>query len=128
MISAILLLATAPGPTPPLTAQEQLIESRKRPELRLTPGDIETARVDFDQYTNQPVINIMFSPIGNRRFMVLQKGRLGKTIALYIGDRLITEPILNEYIFDGQVQISGGFTLEEAKALQSELTTDIIEP
>lgn len=128
MISAILLLATAPGPTPPLTAQEQLIESRKRPELRLTPGDIETARVDFDQYTNQPVINIMFSPSGNRRFMILQKGRLGKTIALYIGDRLITEPILNEYIFDGQVQISGGFTLEEAKALQSELTTDIIEP
>jgi len=128
MIIAILLLAMAPNPAPPPTAQEQLIESKKRPELRLTPDDIESARVDFDQYTNRPVINIVFSPSGNRRFMILQKGRLGKTLALYIGDRLITEPILNEYIFDGQVQISGGFTLEEANALQSELTTDTIEP
>lgn len=128
MMLAILLLAIAPDTAPPLTAQEQLIESQKRPELRLTPSDIETARVDFDKYTNQPVINIAFSPSGNRRFMVLQKGRLGKTIALYIGDRLVAEPILNEYIFDGQVQISGRFTLEEATALQSELTTDKIEP
>ncbi len=101
MMIAILLLAIAPDPAPPLTAEEQLIESKNRPELRLTPNDIETARVDFDQYTNQPVINIAFSPSGSRRFMILQNGRLGKAIALYIGDRLVAEPILNEYIFDG---------------------------
>lgn len=128
MIAGLLLVAIAPESSAASVEAEKLVEIEKRPELWLTPDDIKTARVDFDKYANQPVINIVFSPSGNRRFMILQKDRLGKTIALYIGGRLIAEPILNEYIFDGEVQISGGFTLEEANALQTELTTDTIEP
>ncbi|MEP3224596.1 MAG: hypothetical protein ABJO01_01385 [Parasphingorhabdus sp.] len=127
MITPWLMLLAPLTPLIPVVADSQKL-SESIPELRLIAADISSANVIIDKQSNRPVLHIVFSPSGNRRFMILQKGRLGKKIALFIGDRLVSEPILHEYIFDGRVQISGGFTFEEAQALRAELTSDAIEP
>ncbi|MEP2988882.1 MAG: hypothetical protein ABJN65_12905 [Parasphingorhabdus sp.] len=90
-------------------------------ELRLTAEDIESAQMGFNDQTAQPVINIQFSERGNKRFVKVQQGRIGLPIALCFNEELLTKPILREPVWGGQVQISGGFTVEEATALATSL-------
>ncbi len=90
-------------------------------ELRLTPSDISSAEVGFGSYSNEPVLNIVFSETGYAKFASVQKGRLGKRFALCFEGRLLSVPILNEYIYGRTAQISGGFTIEEATELQIQM-------
>ncbi|WP_108810137.1 SecDF P1 head subdomain-containing protein [Sphingorhabdus sp. Alg231-15] len=90
-------------------------------ELRLTASDISSAAVGFGSYSNEPVLNIVFSETGYDKFASVQKGRLGKRFALCFEGRLLSVPILNEYIYGRAAQISGAFTIEEATDLQIQM-------
>lgn len=126
----VVLLLIAGTDTPDVEVEEPDIEHdcSAQPmqgfELRLVASDIEHAAVGFAPYGSGPVINIEFSESGYEKFAAVQKGRIGKRFALCFKGRLLSVPILNEYIYGRTAQISGGFTIEEATKLQTEMNSE----
>lgn len=98
-------------------------------ELRLVASDIKYAGIGFGSYSNEPVLNIEFSETGYDKFATVQKGRIGKKFAFCFEDKLLSTPVLNEYIYGRTAQVSGGYTIEEITELQSRMNknTEISE-
>ena len=73
--------------------------------------------MEFDQYTNQPQIGLRFNDEGTRMFEELTAAQTGRIIAIYLDNVPMSLPRVQEKISGGQAQITGEFTLEEAKNL-----------
>ncbi len=81
-----------------------------------TAKDIAEANQAFGDYSNEPIVNIKFTPSGKAKFQTAQKVGVGGRLPICLNKKTISVPILNEPIGGGQVQISGGFTVETARA------------
>lgn len=82
---------------------------------------LENARVEFDQVTGEPYVSLRFTNEGADIFAELTRENIGKYIAIYLDGVPISVPVVRDEIPNGQAQISGGFTLEEAKTLVGRL-------
>lgn len=91
----------------------------------LTGKDLQTAQVQFGSGTNNlsgaPVVSIQFNPDGAAKFAELTKKNLGKPIAIFLDNQLITAPVVQNEIVGGQAVISGDFTIDDAKRLSIQL-------
>ena len=83
----------------------------------LTGRYITGARLDRDQTTLSPIVSISFNDEGAKIFEQLTERNIGKPVAVFLDNVLISEPIVQEKIPGGQAVISGKFTLEEARPL-----------
>ena len=86
----------------------------------LTGKDLKKASVQFSQgsgATNQPVVALEFSEEGKQSFADITSRNLNKPVAIFLDDRLVTSPLVNEPIPDGRAVISGNFTPEAASEL-----------
>jgi len=83
----------------------------------LTGKYLERAEFEFSSFYYQPLILLQFNDRGSEILKELTKENIGKPLAVYIDDFLITSPIVNEEISDGRIQIVGGLTEDEAKVL-----------
>lgn len=75
-----------------------------------------------DNMNNQQfVVTLDFTPEGSTKFAeaTTVAHMLGETIAIYYDGEIISAPTVNEPITNGQAQISGNFTYEEADKLAS---------
>lgn len=88
----------------------------------LTGRYLKSAKVDFDQQTFEPKVLIQFNDEGARIFAKLTKENVGKRIAIYIDNQLISAPVVREEITGGKAEISGDFSLDEAKELARNLS------
>ncbi|PIP73660.1 MAG: protein translocase subunit SecD, partial [Candidatus Lloydbacteria bacterium CG22_combo_CG10-13_8_21_14_all_47_15] len=87
----------------------------------LTGRFLENARVEFDHVTGEPYVSLRFTKEGGEIFAELTRENIGKYIAIYLDGVPISVPVVRDEIPNGQAQISGGFTLEEAKMLVGRL-------
>lgn len=87
----------------------------------LTGKYLQRSRVEFDQVTRQPVVTLEFDREGSRLFEELTREHLGEPLAIYIDGELISSPVIQSVIAGGRAQISGGFTVEEARDLSRNL-------
>lgn len=87
----------------------------------LTGKYLEMAELGFDQNTSLPVVNIQFNSEGTNIFAALTKKNIGKPLAIYLDHYPISIPVVREEIPSGRAQISGKFTLSEAKELVTRL-------
>jgi protein-export membrane protein SecD len=114
-----------------LALQEE--ESRKEePDLKimridpyfkqtsLTGKYLKRAELGFDQ-NSLPIINLQFNDEGAKIFAVLTKKNIGQPLAIYLDNYPISAPVVREEIPSGRAQISGQFTLPEAKELVTRL-------
>ncbi len=83
----------------------------------LTGRYIVGASLVFDQVTGTPQISLNFNDEGSRIFEALTERNVGKPIAVFLDGNLITAPVVQEKITGGRAQITGQFTLEDAKIL-----------
>lgn len=90
-------------------------------QTSLTGKYLERAELSFDQTTSQPIINIQFNDEGTKIFAVLTKKNIGQPLAIYLDGYPISIPVVREEIPSGRAQISGEFTLAEAKELVTRL-------
>jgi len=88
---------------------------------KLTGEYFKRARLEFDQTTMSPYIGIEFNKKGSKIFEELTEKNIDKQIAIYIDNQLISAPVVQEKITGGKAQITGQFTVEEAKALSRNL-------
>ncbi len=88
----------------------------------LTGKDLAKAQVQFDQTrSGSPVVALTFSGDGKDKFGEVTKQNVGKRVAIFLDELLLTAPIVNQTISTGEAVISGDFTLDEAKSLAIQL-------
>ncbi|MCG2689839.1 protein translocase subunit SecD [Candidatus Parcubacteria bacterium] len=88
----------------------------------LTGRYLKKAEVGFEQNGIEPIVLIEFDSEGAKIFETLTGENVGKRIAIYIDNSPISAPVVNEAIASGKAQISGGFTIDQAKDLSRNLS------
>jgi len=75
----------------------------------LTGRFLESAKLEFDPTTREPMIALKFNKEGADLFASITKENVGKVIAIYLDGRPVSEPVVRQEIANGQAVISGGF-------------------
>lgn len=88
---------------------------------KLAGHHLKRAQLQFDQQTNQPQIGLEFDDEGTKLFAEITEKNVGKPLAIFLDNYMISAPNVNEPIREGKAVITGQFTLEEAKDLAMRL-------
>lgn len=87
----------------------------------LTGKYLKKSLVQFDSRTNKPEIGLEFNDEGAEIFGELTGKNIGKRLAIAIDNVLISAPTVQEKISGGKAQITGSFTIKEARELSRNL-------
>jgi len=87
----------------------------------LTGKYLQKAELGFGQTTYNPLVSLQFNEEGAKIFEEITSRNVGKLLAIYIDGLPISAPVVQEVIAGGKAQISGKFTVDEAKALSRNL-------
>jgi SecD/SecF fusion protein len=80
-------------------------------------AEIKNASVEFGGTFNEPHISIEFKSQGARRFDEITKENIGRRLAIILDETVQSSPVIRERISGGKAQITGSFSIEEAKLL-----------
>jgi len=83
----------------------------------LTGAMVSKATLQFNTTTNQPVVGLNFNSDGTALFDKLTKDHVGDYIGIFLDGQPISVPVVRDEIVNGQAEINGTFTLDEAKTL-----------
>lgn len=114
------------------TAKAHHILFRKTPESApvvgvtyedtgLTGEQLDRADVVFEPNTGLPTVSLTFNKDGKDLFATITKENVGKTVAIYLDGSIISSPVVQTEIANGEAIISGDFTLQEAQDLAQRL-------
>jgi SecD/SecF fusion protein len=84
---------------------------------RLSGQAVVSARQDFEPNSVSPMISISMSPEGASEWRRMTRFNIGRSIAIVMDGELLTYPTVQQEIVGGRSQITGNFTVEEAKIL-----------
>jgi protein-export membrane protein SecD len=87
----------------------------------LTGRYLKGAQLSFDQQTYQSQVNLQFDDEGSKIFEELTRKNVGQQLAIYLDGVPISAPTVQEAISGGKAQITGNFSLTEAKELVQRL-------
>lgn len=87
----------------------------------LTGQYLERAELGFDQQVGTPLILLQFNDEGSQLFEQITSENIGKILAIYIDNIPISTPVVQDKISGGKAQITGDFTIDEAKELARNL-------
>jgi len=81
-------------------------------------GDtIKDAFVSYDQMTSLPKISLEFNNEGKKSFGNVTENNVDRRMAIILDDTLYSAPNINEPIYSGRAEISGSFSVTEARRL-----------
>jgi preprotein translocase subunit SecD len=84
----------------------------------LLTGDLlSEARVSIDTQYSEPYVSITFNKEGAKRFAEITGNHVNERLAIILDSTVYSAPVIREKIPGGSAQISGRFTMEEAKDL-----------
>lgn len=83
----------------------------------LTGASLETARVQIADRFGEPSVSLTFSSQGASDFDRITAENVRRRLAIVLDGVVHSAPVIQERISGGQAQISGNFTLEEARDL-----------
>lgn len=86
-------------------------------EVLLTGSDVEKAVVGSDQQTGSPLVSLELNSEGQPKFADATKTYLGQKISIYMDDEELSSPTVQAVISDGKAQITGSYSIDEAKKL-----------
>jgi len=82
---------------------------------------LKKTEIGFHPTTNEPLVLLQFNDEGAKIFKELTAKWTGRPLAIYVDGILMSAPKVEEEISGGKAQISGRFTIEEAKELARNL-------
>lgn len=83
----------------------------------LTGEYLTDARVQIDSQYGEPYVSLSFDAQGARLFKNITEQNVGKRLAIILDKNVYSAPVIQEPITGGRAQITGNFTMEEAKDL-----------
>jgi len=83
----------------------------------LTGASLETAKVQISDRFGEPIVSLKFSAQGAVDFDRITAENVRRRLAIVLDGVVHSAPVIQERISGGQAQISGNFTLEEARDL-----------
>ncbi len=89
----------------------------------LTGKQFKRASLEFDQTSGVPQVVLQFDAEGTKMFADLTSRSIGKTIAIFLDNEVLSAPVVNTAITDGRAYITGKFTVPEAKELVTRLNS-----
>jgi preprotein translocase subunit SecD len=97
-------------------------EVTKRPVLMkkqtMMTGDLLTeAKVNIDQRFNEPYVSLTFNAAGAKLFEEITGANVKKRMAIILDGTVYSAPVIQERISGGNAQITGRFSMDEAKDL-----------
>lgn len=108
------------GKTAELDFRELSADQQEFTKTDLTGKDFKRAEVTFDQ-SGKPQIDIEFNADGAKKFATLTEKNIGKPLAIYLDDQLISAPKVNDKISGGRGVITGEFDIKTAKQIAIQL-------
>jgi preprotein translocase subunit SecD len=111
------------GQTAQLTFAE--IGSEEEPGIKdtdLTGANITSADVVFDQSNGKPAVSIEFNEEGAKKFEDITERNVGKPLPILLDGYPVSSPQVSGKITGGKAQITGNFTLDEAKQLAIQIS------
>jgi len=104
-----------------VTNKETGVVTRRPIVLRkqtLLTGDLLTeAKVNIDQRFNEPYVSITFNATGSKIFEDVTAQNVKKRLAIILDGNVYSAPVIQEKISGGNAQITGSFSMEEARDL-----------
>ena len=111
-------LAKGPDGAPLATSSISMIDFSP---TDLTGQYVSRASLVFDPNTNQPQISLEFNDDGAKLFEAITERNVGQPLAIFLDGIPRSTPIVREKITGGQAQITGQFTIDEAKTIVRDL-------
>ena len=88
----------------------------------LSGKNLKNAYVDYQtQGMGSPQIALQFDGEGTDLFSAITKRNIGKPVAIFLDDEIISQPTVQSEIPNGQAVITGDFTMQEANNLVKRL-------
>jgi len=87
----------------------------------ITGADVANARLAFNSLDGSPVVGIEFTPEGAQKFEKLTEENVGKPLPIVLDGEVISAPMVQEKIAGGRAQISGNFSIDEARELSIQI-------
>jgi preprotein translocase subunit SecD len=114
--------------TAPIAASSTVTASATVPDINtlftptgLTGRYLEKATLEFDPQTNAPIVSLQFNAAGTALFAQITQANIGNVVGIFLDGRPISTPVVRDAITNGQAEITGGFTPEQAKELVQNL-------
>lgn len=109
------------GETPLLDFREVEVTGSSTEDVRFIPTSltgrfVTGAQVVFDPNTRAPQVALSFNSEGAKIFADLTERNIGNPIAIFLDNNMISSPVVNDKITDGNAVITG-VSLEEGKQL-----------
>lgn len=86
-------------------------------QTTLTGKDLKKATVVFDRQNGKPQVQIDFTSKGSQYFADITRKNVGKVVAIVLDNEVISAPVVQTEILNGNAVISGSFTPDVAKSL-----------
>ncbi|MBF0536958.1 MAG: protein translocase subunit SecD [Nitrospirae bacterium] len=86
-------------------------------EIAMTGDSLSEARVTIDSRFNTPYVSITFNTEGAKLFEEITGKYVKKRLAIILDGNIYSAPVIQEKIAGGNAQITGSFSMEEAKDL-----------
>ncbi len=83
----------------------------------LTGKEVRKASVTFDPQSGSPQVNLEFSAEGSRKFADITARNIGHPVGIFIDKYIVSAPVVQQAITDGNARITGNFTVDNAKQL-----------
>ncbi len=88
-----------------------------RKQAALSGNLLSEARVSLDTKFSEPYVSISFNAEGGKLFEEVTGANVKKRLAIILDKTIYSAPVIQERIGGGNAQISGSFSMEEAKDL-----------
>ena len=101
-----------------ITADTAIFESTS-----LTGRDLKRAVASPSSDPQSPgyIVSLEFNSDGAKKFEEITKNNLGKPVAIFLDEQIVSSPVVQAVIPDGNAQISGGFDSKSARELAIQL-------
>lgn len=84
----------------------------------LSGSDLQKAQVVYGSGGGGgPQVEVSFSSDGAKKFAEITKRNIGRPLAIFLDNEIISSPVVNQEIIGGVAVITGQFSIEEAKGL-----------
>lgn len=101
----------------PETGEVRKVPFLLKKRTLLTGDRLVNAQVRIDSRFNEPYVSIEFDSRGGKIFERITKKNIKRRLAIILDNNVYSAPVIQEKISGGQAQITGRFTMEEARDL-----------